>query len=147
MDQLGPYSEESGLESAGSGTQIVWQKDRSRMSELSTEDHQIVECVVRHAPQNAQIVELGCGTGQVAWTIATHLPGARVIGIDGDEEYIAECKKCELPNLSFRYTLLKDWDMGVCVNDMVVFSNVIEHLLNPGGVLLQIHRSLKTGGG
>lgn len=56
-----------------------------------------------HLSRAASILEVGCGAGVMAAEVARKYPGARVVGVDRDEERVAEARSLaeNLPNLSF----------------------------------------------
>jgi ubiquinone/menaquinone biosynthesis C-methylase UbiE len=117
------------------------------MQNLTTEERRIVQAVVERCPPDARILDLGCGMGKIAFAIAERLPDAQVLGLDGDTDRVARLHEFQqLPNLRYCYALLKDVRLEQDRYDAVVFSNVIEHLLDPGVALLKIHRALKPDG-
>lgn len=95
--------------------------------------------------EGLDVVDLGCGTGDLTSRLAEALPGSRVVGIDSSPEMLERTKKRERPGLRFAQGDIADvngtWDL--------VFSNaaiqwVPDHatllprlldLLRPGGRL------------
>ena len=83
---------------------------------------------IGHIGDGDRVLDIGCGLGFVARAIATARPTARVVGIDIDAGHIAAASAVRNPpNLSFvagdATTRLPDG-----VFDVVVLSNVLEHL-------------------
>jgi len=112
---------------------------------------------VRREPR--LILDLGCGVGQTARTLALRYPSATVCGIDSSEEAIAVAREhFKLPNLSF----LKGGIGGKLpftdgAADLIVSVNALmygEHqqktatevfrVLNPDGVLIHNSRMLES---
>jgi demethylmenaquinone methyltransferase/2-methoxy-6-polyprenyl-1,4-benzoquinol methylase len=50
---------------------------------------ELVGLAVAGAPAPAQVIDLACGTGDLAIAVATAVPGARVLGVDASQEMIA----------------------------------------------------------
>jgi 2-polyprenyl-3-methyl-5-hydroxy-6-metoxy-1,4-benzoquinol methylase len=76
---------------------------------------------------NERVLEIGCGYGAVAYSIASRA-GATVTGIDRNAANIAKAKALfQRPNLTFfEGDALKDLPDGRW--DVIVLSNVLEHL-------------------
>lgn len=74
-----------------------------------------------------RVIDLGCGYGAVAHTIAAHT-GATVVGIDLNPRSIAQARaRYALPNLTFiEGDIFKDLPGETF--DAIVFSNVLEHI-------------------
>lgn len=91
-----------------------------------------------------QILEVGCGNGNISFQIA-HF-GHQVVGIDLSTESIDYANKhFVLPNLIFK-TLAAEQIDGHALYDVIICSEVLEHLVEPAKVLLQIFRMLKPNG-
>ncbi len=76
-----------------------------------------------------RVLDIGCGYGAVAWSMATRA-NAMVTGIDLDAENILKARKLfPHPNLAFiRGDVLKDLPQGQY--DTIVLSNTLEHIEN-----------------
>ncbi|MBF0267953.1 MAG: methyltransferase domain-containing protein [Alphaproteobacteria bacterium] len=77
---------------------------------------------------NQRVLDLGCGIGEVARSIASRVPGARVVGVDMDEKVLARAREIDNPpGLVFEKG---DATSGIPVGpwDVVVLSNVLEHI-------------------
>lgn len=99
-----------------------------------------------HAKPGMNILDLGCGTGELTRIIADKFPGARVLGVDTSAEMLS--KASGHPNISFaqrsieeQLQLAEKWDLIVAnaslqwVNDHpALFPTLISRLL-PGGQL------------
>src|SRR5690606_20966162 len=94
-----------------------------------------------------RVLDYGCGTGDhVTYPLACL--GHQVLGVDVHEESIRQASiRYRLPTLSFRVA-----DIEALVNegarfDLVVCSEVLEHLYHPGKFLETLTRVLEPGGG
>ncbi|EZH64616.1 hypothetical protein DH09_18985 [Bacillaceae bacterium JMAK1] len=92
--------------------------------------------------QGDHIVDLGCGTGELAARIAKS--GATVHGIDSSESMIKTAQG-KFPELSFEVVDAKDFKVDERVD--AVFSNAALHwMTEPEPVLKAVSKSLKPGG-
>ena len=83
--------------------------------------------IERIAP-GSRVLDIGCGYGAVARSIARGVEGATVVAIDFNAESIAQaCAKDNPPNLEF---VAGDalFDLPAGPWDVVVLSNVLEHI-------------------
>lgn len=83
---------------------------------------------VAHIPEIARVLDVGCGIGAVARSIADRRPKAQVAGIDADPEMLRQARAMPCPvNLTFiegdatKHIPAGSWDV-------VVLSNVLEHI-------------------
>ncbi len=113
---------------------------------------QVIEEWVRAVEQQMgksglTILDYGCGTGDhVTFPLAR--AGNEVLGIDIHKPSILEARrKYALPNLSFRSGVLQDLEDEGLSFDVVVCSEVLEHLHNPSEFLTGVRRLLRPGGG
>jgi 2-polyprenyl-3-methyl-5-hydroxy-6-metoxy-1,4-benzoquinol methylase len=83
---------------------------------------------VARIPAHARVLDLGCGYGAVARSIARRVEGVEVTGIDNHAERIAEARAADNPaNLAFVLgDALADLPAGGW--DTVVLSNILEHI-------------------
>jgi len=83
---------------------------------------------VGNIPAGSRVLDVGCGYGAVARSIASRVPGVTVVGIDIDETRIAQARAAENPP-NLRFVLgdaLVDLPEGPWT--VVVLSNVLEHI-------------------
>ena len=83
---------------------------------------------VERIPADATVLDIGCGYGAVARSIAKRIPGARVTGMDMNPDRIAEAEAADNPN-NLRF-LVGDALTGMPPGGWhtVVLSNVLEHI-------------------
>jgi len=89
------------------------------------------------------ILDIGCGDGTAAAAAAPLLTGHRVVGVDWSQDALARART-RLP-----YTVrgeLTALPLRAAVADAVLFSEVIEHLVDPDTALAEIRRVLRPGG-
>ncbi|MGP4088738.1 class I SAM-dependent methyltransferase [Streptomyces sp. KR55] len=89
------------------------------------------------------VLDIGCGDGTAAATAAPLLPGHRIVGVDWSHDALTRARtrlpyavRGELTALPF----------GTGSADAVLFSEVIEHLVDPDTALEEIRRVLRPGG-
>lgn len=93
-----------------------------------------------------QVIDLGCGTGELTRKLADALPGSTVLGIDSSPEMLNDSKAFENDAVTFecrsiekQIKLGKKWDL--------VFSNAAIQWVDDHKTLLpQIIATVKTGG-
>ncbi|HAH31451.1 MAG TPA: 16S rRNA (cytosine(1402)-N(4))-methyltransferase [Elusimicrobia bacterium] len=83
-------------------------------------------------PENAIIIDLGCGTGNLSRNILREFPRARIIGVDGSESMlkIACSRFSKTGNISFlrRNFGKADWIDNLPAANAVISSGAIHHL-------------------
>ena len=83
---------------------------------------------VERIKNGSKVLDIGCGYGAVAFSIASKVPGVKVLGIDFDRDRLDQAKKNNnFKNLDFIYgDATKSIPEGPW--DVVVLSNVLEHI-------------------
>jgi 2-polyprenyl-3-methyl-5-hydroxy-6-metoxy-1,4-benzoquinol methylase len=106
----------------------------------------ILPAIIRLLPPGKQlsVLDAGCGNGFVAGKLAQL--GYKVIGIDLAEDGIA-IAQTNYPNVRFEVCSVYD-DIEAIVNnvDLVVSTEVIEHLFSPKTFLDNLHKVVRPGG-
>ena len=93
--------------------------------------------------QPRTVLDIGCGDGTAAATAAPLLTDHRIIGVDWSQDALTRART-NLP-----YTVrgeLTALPLRSASADAVLFSEVIEHLVDPDTALAEIHRVLRPGG-
>ncbi|MEU6216480.1 methyltransferase domain-containing protein [Streptomyces sp. NPDC047022] len=91
------------------------------------------------------VLDIGCGDGSAAATAAPCLSGHRIVGVDWSQDALRRART-RLP-----YTVRGELTDGglpfrTAAADAVLFSEVIEHLVDPDSALDEIRRVLRPGG-
>lgn len=83
---------------------------------------------VAHVPDGARVLDVGCGYGAVARSVARARPGASVFGVELDAERLRQAQAADNPpNLRFAAAdATKELPPGPW--NVVLLSNVLEHL-------------------
>ena len=85
---------------------------------------------IENISDGQRVIDIGCGYGAVARSVARARPGSQVIGVDYDPKRLAEARARDNPaNLSF---VEADATQSVPPGpwDVVVLSNVLEHIVD-----------------
>jgi SAM-dependent methyltransferase len=99
-------------------------------------------------PFDASVLDVGCGTGQLACFLA--LKRRRVLGIDYSQhsldlaQLLAE--RLALKTVEFRRLNLLDWDLPANAFDFVFCNGVLHHTSDPVGGFRNLVRITKPGG-
>jgi len=90
---------------------------------------------VERIPENNRVLDIGCGYGAVARTIAKRVSGVHVTGIELDSERYSQAVRMDNPsNLSFVHgDAITELPEGAW--DTIVLSNVVEHIDDRVGFL------------
>ena len=90
---------------------------------------------VDHIPPGSRVLDVGCGAGEVARSIAERVPDVRVTAVDSNADAIRRARaSAQLANLTFVLgDATRDLDLAPC--DVIVLSNVWEHLEDRVGFL------------
>lgn len=91
-------------------------------------------------------LDVGCGSGGVAATLAAHVE--QVVGVDPEPWGRWQAFRDEHPNLVFHAGSYRDLEglLGAESVDVVVCNQVYEHVDDPAALLKAIHRVLKPTG-
>jgi len=95
--------------------------------------------------QGINVIDLGCGTGELTLQLADALPGSNVLGIDSSSEMLSRAQKLSGPNLQFEQGKIEDiqgqWDLVFShaavqwVDDHQTLIPRLLSLVRPGGQL------------
>jgi hypothetical protein len=99
---------------------------------------------------HGEILEAGCGTGNVAFEIAGLFPDAKVTAIDITEKSLEIANRKltggHIPNLEFRRSDLMEYDPELGNFDFIHCQGVLHHLSSPLKGLQNLYMYLKPGG-
>ena len=91
------------------------------------------------------ILEVGCNAGHLSGLLHTIFPKAKITGIDVYDEPIIEAKK-RYRGITFKIADAHTLPFADRSFDLVVCSETIEHVVDPGKVLHEISRVLNKNG-
>lgn len=100
-------------------------------------------------PAGAEVLDLGCATGNLERRLAERVPGARVVGVDYSEAMLRRARrKCaSCASVEFRHAdLSRRLPFDDASFDRVVGNNVLYALPEPGRALDEAARVLRPGG-
>ena len=89
------------------------------------------------------VLDIGCGDGRITTTLATRIPGARVVGIDPSPGMIAAAPATSA--VEFRLGDVLDLGFNAEV-DLAVSFNALHWVLDTAGALSSIAAALQPGG-
>lgn len=105
----------------------------------------ITNAVTQNIPITGLILDIGCGNGIITRAIGAY--GYNITGIDSSEKTIEAAKATNnLPNVNFMVVAAGDFTPEAGKYSAIICSEVLEHLLKPGQLLLQLHKSLRDDG-
>lgn len=86
-----------------------------------------------------RLLEVGCGDGYVLDFLSRHLTPARAVGVDLSTDVVSRAKRC-YPHLAFGAGSAYCLPYAARSFDLVVVSEVLEHLAQPALALEEIQR-------
>jgi 2-polyprenyl-3-methyl-5-hydroxy-6-metoxy-1,4-benzoquinol methylase len=92
--------------------------------------------------ESGRLLDVGCGAGAVLRAMSTQGWHA-----EGQEVSAAAADRLEKESFRVHREALEDLDVGDVLFDVIVMSEVIEHLPTPQVMLVAAHRLLRPGGG
>ncbi|HEY1831086.1 MAG TPA: methyltransferase domain-containing protein [Acidimicrobiales bacterium] len=106
--------------------------------------------VLAHLSQGLSLLDVGCGPGTITADLAELVAPGAVIGIDAAAEVIEQAQSVVtergLTNLTFAVQDLFDLPYEDDTFDVVHLHQVLQHLSDPVGALVELRRVLKPGG-
>jgi ubiquinone/menaquinone biosynthesis C-methylase UbiE len=99
-------------------------------------------------PQEAKVLEVGCGTGAVSRVLASKPGVAKVVGVDPGPVFLAKARELGsgISNLQFEHADARSLKYKDSVFDIVVMHTVLCHVPGPERALAEAFRVLRSGG-
>lgn len=104
----------------------------------------IQKAVIQIQPK--RLLDIGCGTGEIAQLLKKPLPNTQINGIDLSLEMIKQAQNKQLPNAVFQLGDAEKLPYSDNTFDMAICSQSFHHYPNPSKALLEAYRVLKPGG-
>ncbi len=102
----------------------------------------LADLIVRLKPN--RILDIGCGSGFLAGLIRKQLPDIEIHGVDFSIEALKRCKnQSQVYCVDIEHSNIPFKDQ---VFDLIICSEVLEHLFQPEHVVAEIHRLLSIDG-
>ena len=102
--------------------------------------------ILRDIPPPGCVVDVGCGDGEATRVALTASPGHRFIGIDWSADALRQARARGLTSLLQAGVDGVGLPLGTATADVVVMSELIEHLVDTDSALEEAWRVLKPGG-
>jgi ubiquinone/menaquinone biosynthesis C-methylase UbiE len=103
-----------------------------------------------HLREDAHVLDVGCGPGNITADLAGLVPRGSVRGIDRSADVVAQASRHYEPgdhrNLSFHVGDVAHLDFPDASFDVVFVHQVLQHLSDPVGALREMRRVVKPGG-
>lgn len=99
-------------------------------------------------PENADVLEVGCGTGAICRVLASWPGVAAITGIDPSEPLIAKARELatDAGTVDYRVGDGRVLEFGDATFDVVVLHTLLSHVPEPERFLSEAHRVLKPDG-
>jgi 2-polyprenyl-3-methyl-5-hydroxy-6-metoxy-1,4-benzoquinol methylase len=102
-------------------------------------------------PESGKLLDIACGAGYGAYTLALQHPDLEIYGIDYDERAIEYAKEnYQAPNLKFELGNIVEWKYfngaNLGVFDIIISFDTIEHLLHREIALINFAENLSKNG-
>jgi ubiquinone/menaquinone biosynthesis C-methylase UbiE len=103
----------------------------------------LLSLALRDVAAPAAILDVGCGDGTAAGLAAQHNPGHRMIGLDWAASSLRQARQLGLTAVQAGIDGLPVASRAI---DVVIMSELIEHLVDTDAALEEVYRVLKPGG-
>ena len=100
-------------------------------------------------PDDAQILDAGCGTGEISSRLANRFPRARVLGVDIVDNHLELARsryQSLAPRLSFEHQSVFGLDASDATFDLTVCRHVLHSIPYPDRVIAELARVTRPGG-
>lgn len=93
-----------------------------------------------------QVIDLGCGTGELTAKVAEALPGANVLGVDSSAEMLHNSRETGGGTLRFEQILIEDQLQKVQKWDVVFSNAALQWVPDHASLFPRIISTIRTGG-
>lgn len=105
----------------------------------------VVNTIKEHIGNTGTVLDLGCGKGNMSIQLARM--GYDVTGIDSDKLSIEYAQSIlQQSNLKYIICTLEDYNFEAKSADVIILSEVLEHLVNPKGLMEKISGTIRDNG-
>jgi 2-polyprenyl-3-methyl-5-hydroxy-6-metoxy-1,4-benzoquinol methylase len=122
---------------------MVWQKSEQCMEESVFRYDTFNPYIFAEVPEKIRVLDVGCATGLLGKRLREE-KGCFVVGIELDEKMAQEARR------HLNQVIIADLDEPFVLNsstfDVIVFSDILEHLKNPAGLLKKLEHNLSDDG-
>jgi ubiquinone/menaquinone biosynthesis C-methylase UbiE len=125
----------------------TWSAKYAAGGRLTGRLSRLIDALNGGIPTDGKVLDLGCGTGELARELAT--AGIRVLGCDISAEMLSRAAGADVRRAVEWIQLEPDWQVLPCedgVFDGVVASSVLEYVADPTAVLAECARVIRRGG-
>ena len=110
---------------------------------LTTE---IVDCIETGIPDSADVVDIGCGVGDLLAEVRQRKPGVEVSGLDFSQKAV-DAAATTFPNSKFmQFVIDRILPYETAGFDVVMCTDVLEHLDHPKVIAMELIRICRPGG-
>lgn len=135
------------------GYDLLWGDSTNLEAFRSEADHtrdrltvEIVDHIVPFIKLNSSVIDIGCGVGDLLLEVQKRKPDAKVYGLDFSCKAIEGAKK-QLPDGEFmQYVLSQTLPYETAAFDIVLCTDVLEHLDYPKTMVSEMVRICRPGG-
>ena len=107
---------------------------------------EIVDVIEDKVKANMDIVDIGCGAGDLLAEIISRVPGVNIHGLDFSSKAIEAAKRKFLNGAFKQFVIEKQLPYEDSLFDIVMCTDVLEHLEYPRFVINELLRICKSGG-
>jgi SAM-dependent methyltransferase len=100
-------------------------------------------------PAEANVLDAGCGTGEISRRLAQMFPHARLLGVDVIEEHLERARtRCAASGARVRFEKRSIFELGLpdAMFDLVVCRHVLQAIPHPERVIAELARVTKRSG-